>query len=344
MYGFWMDKPLDVGVPISLDLKAGLAQEIYDSFEQHSFAIWQDERGKLPVAVDADDLPLLDTLVEQTTMFPSESTEQRPDQVPDSTIERVEIPETQAALFGSNVDMRLLDNRGTDVNTFGARWKRFWNAKHSKESHSPRMLGIYKYWHRTFQIKLPTTPTPRKPSTIFSKLPGDLLPSIDRKATPLRTRARMQGMSGFIAVHKTGLTEADVLLVCLPLLYGGAHAAAWNTHFPSPTEQLLWRICSIAAGSMIVPVLCLFLVTSSILDDWTKKDRSGRSLAQKVKRYSFATIAITSDVLFCIIGFVSILFYAFARVFLVVEAFLSLRSLPKGSFETVPWSNYWPHF
>jgi predicted ABC-type sugar transport system permease subunit len=36
--------------------------------------------------------------------------------------------------------------------------------------------------------------------------------------------------------------------------------------------------------------------------------------------------------------------FIFARSFLVVESFISLRSLPKGSFKTVPWSNYWPHF
>ena len=36
--------------------------------------------------------------------------------------------------------------------------------------------------------------------------------------------------------------------------------------------------------------------------------------------------------------------YIFARVYLVVEAFISLRSPPKGAFETVRWMDYWPHF
>ncbi|KAF8532799.1 hypothetical protein BDD12DRAFT_868376 [Trichophaea hybrida] len=43
------------------------------------------------------------------------------------------------------------------------------------------------------------------------------------------------------------------------------------------------------------------------------------------------------------VGF-GILFFVTCRLFLTVESFLSLRSLPEGSFETVPWSNYWPHF
>jgi hypothetical protein len=35
--------------------------------------------------------------------------------------------------------------------------------------------------------------------------------------------------------------------------------------------------------------------------------------------------------------------YGFARLFIVVEAFISIRSLPIGSFKTVNWLEYWPH-
>lgn len=35
--------------------------------------------------------------------------------------------------------------------------------------------------------------------------------------------------------------------------------------------------------------------------------------------------------------------YVFARLFIVVEAFILVRSLPIGSFETVCWVEYWPH-
>lgn len=33
----------------------------------------------------------------------------------------------------------------------------------------------------------------------------------------------------------------------------------------------------------------------------------------------------------------------FGRVFLLIEAFISLRSLPEGSFKTTVWEDIWPH-
>jgi len=41
------------------------------------------------------------------------------------------------------------------------------------------------------------------------------------------------------------------------MVYGGAHAAAWNSHLPTPVERLLWRISSIIAGSCVPACLLL---------------------------------------------------------------------------------------
>lgn len=40
---------------------------------------------------------------------------------------------------------------------------------------------------------------------------------------------------------------------------------------------------------------------------------------------------------------VSLLCYGAARVFIVIESFISMRSLPVGSYETVLWTSFWPH-
>jgi hypothetical protein len=40
---------------------------------------------------------------------------------------------------------------------------------------------------------------------------------------------------------------------------------------------------------------------------------------------------------------VVILLFVGARLYLVVEAFISVRALPIGVFVTVPWANYIPH-
>ena len=36
--------------------------------------------------------------------------------------------------------------------------------------------------------------------------------------------------------------------------------------------------------------------------------------------------------------------YTLARTYIVLEVFVSLRSLPSGAFDTVEWSEFLPHF
>ena len=36
--------------------------------------------------------------------------------------------------------------------------------------------------------------------------------------------------------------------------------------------------------------------------------------------------------------------YTLARTYIVVEVFVSLRSLPSGAFDSVQWSSFIPHF
>lgn len=51
-----------------------------------------------------------------------------------------------------------------------------------------------------------------------------------------------------------------VMAQLLALLYGGAHASAWNSHFPTDRERLLWR-CSAIAIMLPLPIV-LFGLTS----------------------------------------------------------------------------------
>ena len=124
-----------------------------------------------------------------------------------------------------------------------------------------------------------------------------------------------------------GLDPETVLLfaVCIPLsmIYGGIHLTAWNFNFPSNTEMLLWKIsCFIimTAGLSIV-VSCLFYFC---VDDITCV--GGLTLGITVV-YALATV----------IGFI------LARIYIVFEAFLSLRHVPIGVYAVVPWVQNIPH-
>ena len=108
--------------------------------------------------------------------------------------------------------------------------------------------------------------------------------------------------------------RAALGLVTVALVYGGLHALAWNAHFGSATDQLLWRMSAcVVMGSL--PVL-IFL-------------------------YHFCG---NYSPIFRLFIMVSILItYTLARAYLVVECFINLAHLPVEAYTNPEWSSYFPH-
>ena len=156
------------------------------------------------------------------------------------------------------------------------------------------------------------------------------------------------------------------LLMFLGILYGGVHLSLWNYDFATAVERLLWRI----SGISLVVVPMITSATYLALDFWLAYDgkRSERQSESQLEgarpslthRYScnlFGNVIklerILLGALFILIaiaGFVAlaltatgILLYVFARVFLVVESFISLRHVPIGVYVQFGWSKYIPH-
>jgi hypothetical protein len=101
-------------------------------------------------------------------------------------------------------------------------------------------------------------------------------------------------------------------------IFGAIHCIAWSFDFPSPTEQLLWRISSLAITS--VPVLSL-VIPQMLRFDWGE----------------FVEWVLTG------ISLLPAMFYIVARVTLLVIAFTTLRSLPPDAYHTVNWTTFIPH-
>jgi hypothetical protein len=105
----------------------------------------------------------------------------------------------------------------------------------------------------------------------------------------------------------------------ISMIFGGIHCIGWLLSFPSHTEQLLWRISSVAiTGIPLIMAMIGFI--EAIFDDITIP----------------AIVGIPFSVL-------SVILYVLSRVALLVLALMALRSLPHSALQTVQWTTFIPH-
>jgi hypothetical protein len=100
------------------------------------------------------------------------------------------------------------------------------------------------------------------------------------------------------------------------VLFGGLHLFAWNLHFPSYAEQVLWRASALTVA--IAPTVCALLVL--LESTWL----------HRTDRFSKWSVTISAPL------------YLFARLFIVVESFRSLYFLPPRAFLST-WAANAPH-
>lgn len=107
-------------------------------------------------------------------------------------------------------------------------------------------------------------------------------------------------------------------------LFGALHCLAWHFHFPSPAEQVLWRIASLGVvGSCTVTFLTVMCFNPNFF------------FLYHYHRPKF----YLSTAPFAMVSFV----YPVARITFLVLAITSLRSLPPSAFDTVNWVEFFPH-
>lgn len=127
----------------------------------------------------------------------------------------------------------------------------------------------------------------------------------------------------------------------MTIIFGGIHCVAWSSHFPSHTEQVIWRVGSLSI--ICFPVLGWLAGTLLHLLDVEHKvgipvpiPRAGASPLLTVVR---GVVFIFGSGLF----FGGGVLYVASRVMLLIIPLVSLRSLPPGAYETVNWTTYIPH-
>ena len=150
-----------------------------------------------------------------------------------------------------------------------------------------------------------------------------------------------QDLGEHIGVDASLLRETGHLLLYLlrffiPLTaaYGGIHLSAWNFEFPSRVESIIWRTaCFIIIGSSFA--LLAVPSWSALYNYFFRPDWEKRRILRLMGAWTIMGGFGLAGVL--------LLFYTASRLYLVVEAFISLRHVPIGVYAAVPWVENIPH-
>ena len=130
----------------------------------------------------------------------------------------------------------------------------------------------------------------------------------------------------------TGGLMIGSFLWCASIAFAAVHVAAWKGAFPTNFEAWTWRASSVYIGfSGLVWLVIHILAEISESIWWFWFDLLSDEASKKSR---FMIMAVCSICGVC---------YIFARIFLIVEAFVSLRSLPGAVFLVPSWALSVPH-
>ncbi|KAL8687824.1 MAG: hypothetical protein Q9224_005042 [Gallowayella concinna] len=165
-----------------------------------------------------------------------------------------------------------------------------------------------------------------------------------------RTGPRMRPLPRFTndRFPVIGAGPDAVFLFLFTMAYCGLHFVAWDFDFPTSVERYLWRVASIAiAACAFIFWVCETYQDGHRLGRWERwyaklfhDERNGRIDTMEKSRRNRRFIPVWEVIVMTPVTVV----YTLARTYIVVEVFLSQRSLPIGAFNTVQWSEFVPHF
>lgn len=145
----------------------------------------------------------------------------------------------------------------------------------------------------------------------------------------LRKRGRMPFLLWMNPEGRTTTRMAHIippLFAAVGAAFSAVHIAAWDFHFPSYAEMVIWRTSSVTAAG-----LCLATYGAVQLRIRLDGFLNGGG---KAKRNHVWIDASTVIVL------LPTMLYPLVRVSLIVQIFLCFRSMPDTVYDTVDWTGY----
>lgn len=146
-------------------------------------------------------------------------------------------------------------------------------------------------------------------------------------------------------------------------VFTGLNFVAWNYHFPTHAELMLWRVASIGTPGSLAAYWVHSKIRLTLLPALRKYQRKdsrpkelplwfgSKALVQTLKRSAgkLRNLDIDQDPSFAV-ELTSIIpstllavFYLSARLYILVEEFVGLRAMPPSAYQSVEWTNYLLH-
>ena len=159
-----------------------------------------------------------------------------------------------------------------------------------------------------------------------------------------------------------------ILWFCSSLIYSFAHLQAWHAHFPTPFEQGAWHWCT-SFTTLCLALLSLAGLVASLYrflrlwgcewrEESQKKSEQDSQLESWALRFQRRVQLVLADI-YCsnfILGLyrhsvravgvgiaIGVIPWLLARLYISLESVISIRSVPKGTYDTVKWTTFIPH-
>ena len=142
--------------------------------------------------------------------------------------------------------------------------------------------------------------------------------------------------AGFYAYFCAWASGGLIAALTICMFYGAAHATAWGFTFPTGIERLLWRISCIDTIAGVISLLAFFSIVVFHHEHGYKlllKSFFSREPGIMPLLYRLVTV----------IGVINFPIWILARLYIIIETFISLRYVQSGVYMTVEWTDYIPH-
>jgi hypothetical protein len=124
----------------------------------------------------------------------------------------------------------------------------------------------------------------------------------------------------------------------------------WRDYFPTLIERFLWRFSAVyTGGAGFLYVLAIVVKMGfKAISNWVARsnlfNRDSRGCCFDCIKTALFDLCMINVVIVLSVSFCAVFLYIFSRIFLVVEAFISLREQPVTIYQTPKWTRFLGHF